>query len=299
EAWLRAADLALDRSREAGRNTITCYQPAMLARAAADQELETELRAAVALNQLVLHYQPKVSMGDGRVAGFEALIRWQHPRRGLLSPGVFIPMAEELGLIGLLGEWVLHRACQEARSWPGDAVVAVNVATQQFSNARLVPTVAAALARSGLPPHRLEIEITETSLMRFGAGTLDQLNGLRALGVALALDDFGTGFSSLGYLRSFAFDRIKIDRSFIAEVPANEESASIARAILQLSRSLRMKTTAEGVETPDQLFWLSREGCAEAQGHLVGRPVGAGEVLRMLQASRHEGEEVLRCDVRE
>jgi diguanylate cyclase (GGDEF)-like protein len=272
---LRQADLALYKSKADGRGRFTMFEPSLQAAAEARRALEFDLRAALALGQFELFYQPKLDLQQNRLTGFEALIRWRHPVRGLVPPDSFIPLAEELGLITKIGEWVVRQACTEAVGWPGELTVAVNVAAAQFSNGTLVPTVTAALSSSGLPGGRLELEITETTLLRPGATTLEQLTALKALGVQVSLDDFGTGYSSLTQLRSFPFDRVKIDRSFA-------DDTAVVRAVAALGASLGMRTTAEGVETAEQMTRVRDDGCTEVQGYLLSRPVPAPDVAGLI-----------------
>ena len=268
---LRHADLALYRSKADGRGRITLFHPALREAAEARQALEFDLRAALALDQFELFYQPRLNLGEDRLSGFEALIRWRHPLRGLVPPDSFVPLAEELGLIVPIGDWVVGAACAEATRWPAELNVAVNVAASQFGTGSLVPTVTAALTQSGLDASRLELEITESALLSNGPGVLGQLKTLKALGVRIALDDFGTGYSSLTQLRSFPFDRIKIDRSFADDV-------AVVRAVTALGASLGMCVTAEGVETAEQMLRLRTDGCTEVQGYHLSRPVPAAAV---------------------
>ncbi|MBP0492255.1 putative bifunctional diguanylate cyclase/phosphodiesterase [Pararoseomonas indoligenes] len=282
---LGQADLALYKSKAEGRGRFAFFEPALQEAARARRALEFDLRAALALGQFELFYQPKIHLGENCLSGFEALIRWRHPLRGLVRPDDFIPMAEDLGLIIRIGEWVLRAACSEAVNWPEGLSVAVNVAPAQFYTGSLVPAVAAALAASGLPGPRLELEITETALLRNGPEVLRQLAALKALGVKIALDDFGTGYSSLTQLRSFPFDRVKIDRSFA-------DDGVVVRAVAALGTSLGMCVTAEGVETAEQMRRLRQDGCTEAQGYHLSRPVPVpalpGIIRRHLEASNVE-----------
>ena len=248
----------------------------------ARQELEGELRRAVDHDEFVLHYQPLVSATEERVNGFEALVRWLHPTRGLVGPSQFIALAEDIGLIGRIGRLVLQRACEEATRWPDHCKVAVNLSPAQFRNKSLAADVVSALDRSGLAPHRLELEITESALLDTTADTLAILHQFRTLGVRIAMDDFGTGFSSLSYLRSFPFDRIKIDRSFISEIASNRECQSIVRAVAALGQSLGMTTTAEGIETLEQLLLVKAQGCTDLQGFYFSRPMPAEAILAYL-----------------
>ncbi len=231
-------------------------------------------------------FQPLISLGDNLIRGFEALLRWDSPERGPVSPADFIPVAEETGLIVPIGEWVLREACRTAAGWPHPISVAVNLSAAQFTDRSLVDEVLGAARAAGLPADRLEIEITESLLLRDSATTLSMLHRLRDTGVRISMDDFGTGYSSLSYLRSFPFDKIKIDRSFIAEAPNNADSLAIVKAVTGLARSLGMRTTAEGVETEEQLAASRECGCSEAQGYLFSPPLPApavGELLARLQ----------------
>jgi EAL domain-containing protein (putative c-di-GMP-specific phosphodiesterase class I) len=249
----------------------------------ARRALEIDLRKAVALNQFELFYQPLINLATDEVSGFEALLRWHHPQRGMIVPAEFIPLAEEIGVIRAMGAWVLGQACSEAMRWPDHIKVAVNLSPVQFEHGTLVLDVAAALGKSGLPAHRLELEITEKVLLEDTEATLSILNQLRDLGVQISMDDFGTGYSSLGYLRKFPFDKIKIDQSFIRDMSAREDSMAIVRAVMGLGASLKMSVTAEGVETDEQLSRLRDEGCTEVQGYLFSRPQPAIELAALLK----------------
>jgi EAL domain-containing protein (putative c-di-GMP-specific phosphodiesterase class I) len=220
------------------------------------------------------------------ISGFEALIRWNHPERGLIGPLDFIPLAEETALIAPIGEWVLHQACAEAMKWPGEISVAVNLSPVQFKIGNPSQMVMGALAQSGLPANRLELEITEAVLLADTKSTLETLHQLRNLGVRIAMDDFGTGYSSLSYLRSFPFDKIKIDQSFLHDLASNAGSKAIIRAVVGLGNSLGMTTACEGVETQEELEYLKREGCTEAQGYFFSKPKPAGDVLKLLSRQR-------------
>ncbi|MBP0464574.1 EAL domain-containing protein [Roseomonas sp. PWR1] len=279
---MRAADLALYAAKEQGRGLVRRYAPEMRARMEERRRLEADLRAAIGLGQFELHFQPQVSIAGGALTGFEALLRWRHPERGLVPPAAFVPLAEEIGLIVPIGEWVLRTACREATTWPEALHVAVNVAAPQFAQRDLFDVVAAALADSGLPAHRLELEVTETSLLHDTTRAIETCQRLRTLGVRISLDDFGTGYSSLTQLRDFPLDRVKIDRSFIAEIGTRGDSAAIVRAVTALGAALGLRTTAEGVETPEQLAELLAYGCSEAQGYLVSRPVPRDQVQEMI-----------------
>ncbi|KQT52342.1 hypothetical protein ASG43_19980 [Aureimonas sp. Leaf454] len=272
EDLLKEADIALHRAKAEGGATALLYEPEMQAGIHARQALKRDLALALDRDELSVVYQPLLSLGSQRVCGFEALLRWMHPVRGAVSPAEFIPLAEETGLILPIGEWVLERACQEAFSWPADVRVAVNVSPVQFRSRGLPLRVAAVLAATGLPASRLELEITESVLLHDSEANLELLHALKALGVRIALDDFGTGYSSLGYLRTFPFDKIKIDRSFVGDIGVSHHSEAIIEAVGNLGQSLSMVTTAEGVETQEQLDWLASRGWMQAQGYLVGRP---------------------------
>jgi EAL domain-containing protein (putative c-di-GMP-specific phosphodiesterase class I) len=244
--------------------------------------MEIDLRRAFTLGQFELHYQPLVDLAADRITGFETLLRWRHPEKGMISPAEFIPVAEDIGLIVEVGEWVLRQACVEAATWPSEIKVAVNLSPVQFRSRRLVEMVIAALAHSGLSPTRLELEITESLLLANTEANLAILHQLRALGVRISMDDFGTGYSSLSYLRSFPFDKIKIDRSFVKDLSERSDCGAIVRAISGLGRSLNITTTAEGVETLEQLDWLRAEGCNEVQGYLFSAARPAAEIAALL-----------------
>ena len=287
EALLRGADLALYDAKSAGRAACRFFDAVMSDRAHARRSLEIDLRKAMALNEFELHYQPQVDVETNTLEGFEALVRWRHPERGLVSPGMFIPVAEEIGLIVPLGEWVLREACAEAARWPGSLIVAVNVSPHQFEDAgRLVDVVARALATSGLPGSRLEVEITEGVLLRNDPSVLAALHKIRAMQVRVAMDDFGTGYSSLSQLQSFPFDKIKIDQSFVSGSGDVAGQNAIIRAITSLGVSLGMETIAEGVETAEQLARIRSEGCTSVQGYLFGRPVPVAEMDALIDGFR-------------
>lgn len=270
---LRYADMALYEAKRNGRNCLAFFKPEMEAAALKRHEMEMDLRQAILSQQLQLYYQPIKDASHVRTVGREALMRWQHPAKGLIMPNDFIPIAEETGLIHELGAFTLHEACREAMTWDAHETVAVNLSATQFTNNALVSLVESALATSGLPARRLELEITESVLLANSEANLTTLNRLKQLGVKVALDDFGTGYSSLGYLRTFEFDKIKIDKSFTQDVESSKEALAIIRAINGIGRSLDIPTTAEGVETAAQLERLTQEGCSHFQGFLLGRPV--------------------------
>jgi diguanylate cyclase (GGDEF)-like protein len=279
---LKNADLAMYAAKAAGRRTHRFFEPEMDAQVRARRMLEIDLRQAIADGGLEVYYQPCLDLQDNRITGCEALVRWRHPQRGMISPVDFIPIAEETGLINQLGEWVLTTACTEAASWPGDIRLAVNVSPVQFKSGTLALKVIAALGASGLAASRLELEITEAVLIRDDDAALAVLHQLRAIGVRIALDDFGTGYSSLSYLQRFPFDKIKIDRCFVTDIAGPEGSASIVEAVVNIAAARRMTTTAEGVETEQQRELLRALGCSEMQGYLFSPPKPAADVRRLL-----------------
>jgi diguanylate cyclase (GGDEF)-like protein/PAS domain S-box-containing protein len=282
EELMRNADMALYRAKSDGGGVHRFFEREMDRQAQKRRDLELDLRRAFANGEFELHYQPLVDLAADRISGFESLLRWRHPEKGMISPADFIPVAEDIGLIVALGEWVLREACSEAVKWPADVKVAVNLSPVQFRSRNLVQVVVSALAHSGLSPKRLELEITESLFLAETEANLAILHQLRELGVSISMDDFGTGYSSLSYLRSFPFDKIKIDRSFVKDLAERSDCVAIVRAISGLGRSLNITTTAEGVETMDQLDWLRAEGCNEVQGFLFSAAKPAAEVGRLL-----------------
>jgi predicted signal transduction protein with EAL and GGDEF domain len=289
EGLLKCADLGLYQAKRECKGSFRFFESEMDTHIRDRRALEVDLRSAD-LDEFVLHYQPIFSVATGRLRGFEALLRWCHPRRGMISPVEFIPLAEETGVIERLGRWVLGQACQAAAAWPQELVLAVNVSPVQFRKGELVDTVASALGLTGLAPHRLEIEVTESVLLADNSVNLGLLKRLRDMGVRIALDDFGTGYCSMSYLRKFPFSRIKIDRSFIREIDQSPESLAIVRAIISLGASLGIMTTAEGVETAAQLEILRTERCQELQGFLLGRPVSSEDATEIIAAFFAAGE---------
>ncbi len=279
---LKNADMALYGAKANGRGVYRFFEPGMDARMKERRALELALRKAFDHGEFELHYQPVLNLEKGEVACCEALIRWRHPERGMISPADFIPIAEEIGLITALGEWVIRRACEDAAKWPGEVCVAVNLSPTQLGSSGLLPAVLGALAASRLPPHRLELEITEAVLMQNSEANLRTLHQLRALGIRISMDDFGTGYSSLSYLRSFPFDKIKIDRCFIKGLGENSESDVIVRAVAALADNLGMTTTAEGVETKQQLDRVRHLGCTDVQGFFYSPPVPARDLPSLL-----------------
>jgi diguanylate cyclase (GGDEF)-like protein len=287
EMLIRSADLALYRSKDQGGGAHNTYEPQLHVHAEERRVLEIALRKALERNEFTVHYQPVVSAEGGTIESFEALLRWNNPELGNVSPARFVPVAEDARLIGPIGEWVLRTACQEAMRWPDQIRVAVNVSAEQLGQPGFVTSVISALSHSRLPAHRLELEVTESVFMREGTGAVAVLDQLLALGVRLALDDFGTGYSSLGYLSKIKFNTIKIDRSFIQGASKNApEALAIIRAVVAMADSLGMATTAEGVETEQELATVRKLGCRKIQGYLFGRPMPAPEARRLFDVDR-------------
>lgn len=283
---LRNADLALYRAKGDGRGTFRFFEPEMDLQMQARRIMEQDLRKALPAGEFELYYQPIINLGNNQVSGFEALIRWNHPTQGMIAPNKFIPLAEEIGFIVPIGEWVIRQACATAAKWPEHIHVAVNISAVQFRSPGLMQVIVGALGTTGLPPTRLEVEITETVLLQDEQTTLATLHQLRELGVRIAMDDFGTGYSSLTYLQCFPFDRIKIDRSFIKDIAENLGSLNIVRAVAALANGLGMKATAEGVETREQLDRITSEGCTEVQGYLFSHPLPLAEIERLFLPPR-------------
>jgi diguanylate cyclase (GGDEF)-like protein len=286
EQILKNADLAMYAAKSAGRRTYRFFEPDMDAQVRARRILEMDLRQAIAYGGLEVYYQPCVSIQDNRITGCEALLRWRHSERGMISPAEFIPIAEDTGLIDQIGEWVLATACAEAATWPDDIKLAVNVSPVQFRSGTLALKIVAALAASGLAANRLELEITEAVLIRDDEAALGILHQLRAIGVRIALDDFGTGYSSLSYLQRFPFDKIKIDRCFVNDIADPDGSSCIVQAVVNIAAARHMTTTAEGVETQQQLELLRALGCAEMQGYLFSPAKPAAEIKQLFQRER-------------
>lgn len=280
---MKNADLALYRAKAEGKSTYHFFEPSLDELARRRRQLEIDLRAAIKEGGFELFFQPLYSLAEKRLTGFEALIRWNHPTRGRVNPVEFIALAEETGLIIPIGEWVLREACHRASTWPDDVSIAVNISPKQFAASGITATVLSALSASGLPPHRLELEITESIFIADVDATLATLHSLRNLGVRIALDDFGTGYSSLSYLRSFPFDKVKIDKSFVEDLGTSSNGHAVIRAITTLAAALGMETLAEGVEDIAQFEVLEREGCQNIQGYLFSRPVSADAVPDLLR----------------
>ncbi|MVT51204.1 EAL domain-containing protein [Bradyrhizobium yuanmingense] len=286
EKLLKSADMALSRAKLDARGSFAFFEAALDAKAQSRRKIEVELRDAIQNDVLRPYYQPLIDLSSGRITGFEALVRWPHAERGMVSPAEFIPVAEDTGLINPLGGLMLRRACLDAAAWPDDVRVAVNLSPLQFRSGNLLSMVTDALKHSGLAPRRLELEITETLLLEKSAQVLATLHALRALGVRISMDDFGTGYSSLSYLRSFPFDKIKIDQSFVRDLAANREAQAIIRSIVSLGKGLGVTITAEGVETEAELSCLRAEGCHEGQGFLFSKARPNAEIVSLLAAQR-------------
>ncbi len=286
EELLKNADMALYISKGEGRGTFRFFEPEMDADVQNRHALERDLRCALSRGEFELYYQPIANARSGETCGFEALLRWNHPARGLVSPADFVPVAEECGLIIELGEWVIRQACRQAALWPDDVHVAVNLSPVQFRAANLVAMIQESLAAAGLPARRLELEITESVLLQSNQRNVAVMHQLRDHGIGIVMDDFGIGYSSLSYLRSFPFDRIKIDQSFVRDLTTRDDAIFVVRAIVGLCRNLGIRTTAEGVENAEQLDILLEEGCTELQGYLFSRPQPAGELARLYNGAR-------------
>jgi diguanylate cyclase (GGDEF)-like protein len=278
QSLLQCADLALYAAKAAGRNTYRFFVPQMAESARARVRLQHELGQALTAQQFILHFQPQLRLDTGEVIGFEALVRWQHSERGLVGPGEFIPIAEETGQIVTLGNWVLREACKAAAKWPSDLRVAVNLSAVQFRSSSVIDLVDEALAESGLAPERLEVEITESALIEDHDGAQATLVALRSRGIRVAMDDFGTGYSSLAYLRRFPMDKLKIDGMFVRSLDSDLDAQAVVTAIISLARALRLETTAEGIETKEQLVMLRALGCDDVQGYLIARPMAGSDI---------------------
>lgn len=291
EMLLKSADAAMYHAKEQGRNNFQPYAPDMEVKASERLELGTDLRQAIDRNELFLCYQPRVDLADGSICGMEALIRWHHPRLGLISPTQFIPIAEETGLISQIGEWVLRSACIQTKDWLDRGLpplkVSVNLSARQFVKKDLVQSVEKILEETGLPPHQLELELTESLIMHNAELFISTLRNLKALGILLAVDDFGTGFSSLSYLKRFPIDCLKIDRSFVHDVSEDSDSSAIARAVIHLGHSMGLKVIAEGVETPAELAFMREHKCDELQGYFFSEPLVTEEFERILVSGKH------------
>ncbi|HRK77138.1 MAG TPA: EAL domain-containing protein [Thiobacillus sp.] len=288
ETLIKHADTAMFHAKDNGRNTYAFFEQEMTARAIARQSIEASLRLALERQEFVLHYQPKINLLSGTIVGIEALVRWQHPQRGLLIPADFVSIAEDSGLILPLGRWVLHEACRQARAWQDAGLppvpIAVNTSALEFRARDFLKTLRATLDASRLEPRYLELELTESVLMRDAASADSVLHALADMGVKLAIDDFGTGYSSLSYLRQFPINTLKIDQSFVNQITSNPDDATIVSAVISMGKSLKQRVIAEGVETAEQAAFLLARHCDEGQGHFFGRPVGAAALAVLLQA---------------
>jgi diguanylate cyclase (GGDEF)-like protein len=293
EDLLVKADMAMYQAKDQGRNGHAFYGQSMAVRSLGRLELENDLRRAFENRDFELYYQPKLDLAGGDIIGVEALLRWRHETRGFIPPDTFIPVAEETGLISALGDWVIEQACEQLERWAkqglGNLSIAVNVSVQQFAREDFVDSVLATLQRHGVKPQSLELEITESLLMRNLADTSACLKRFRAAGVALSIDDFGTGYSSLGYLRQFPVDALKIDRSFVEELHTNDDDAAICAAIIAMARELKLKVIAEGVENAEQLEFLRKHRCNQVQGHLISKPIPIGALHELLETKRRRG----------
>ena len=286
ETLLKNADFAMYHAKDSGRNNYQFFKPDMNLIALERQSLEVDLRVALENREFELHYQPKVSLETGAITAVEALIRWHHPQRGLVSPAQFIPIAEFCGVIVPIGRWILREACRQTRAWRDIGLppirIAINISARELRESDFVATVRAILAEAALEPSNLELELTETFLLQDATGTTAVLKALKELGVMLALDDFGTGYSSLSHLQRFPIDTLKIDQSFVRDIATDANDANIVSAVISMGTSLHMKVVAEGVETPDQVVFLQEHGCPEAQGYYFSRPVVAGQLTQLL-----------------
>jgi EAL domain-containing protein (putative c-di-GMP-specific phosphodiesterase class I) len=292
DTLMRNADTAMYHAKQAGRNTYQFFTAAMTEAVQRRLRLESDLRAALERDEFVVHFQPQLDLRSGAIVGFEALVRWRHPQRGMVPPAEFIPVAEEAGLIGAIGERVLRRACAQASAWRRAGhdrlQLAVNCSARQFQDERFVARVESILLEAGLPAARLELEITESIVMRRTEDVNARLLELERMGVRISIDDFGTGYSSLSYLKRLSIHQLKIDRSFVRDIGTDPDDAAIVNAIIAIAHTLGLKVVAEGVETPGQLAYLRAAGCDLGQGYLFSAPLPAEEVGRLLDAWRPE-----------
>jgi diguanylate cyclase (GGDEF)-like protein len=296
EGLVRCADLALYAAKSMGRNRAITFETVMDEAAQTRRMIELDLRSALGKQEMRLHYQPLINVESGETSGYEALIRWKHPERGIVMPATFIPVAEETGLIVQLGEWVIRQALSDMAEWPEHLTVSVNLSPAQMRSPGLISTVVNALAQTGVDPKRVCLEITESVLMQDSEANIETLHKLRGLGLQIALDDFGTGYSSLNYLRSFPFSKIKIDRCFISEIDSREDCQAIVRSVVGLANNLGMTTTAEGVETAEQLDQLRIEGCFEVQGYLYSHAVPVDELSDLRRPTKFPGEHLVQME---
>jgi EAL domain-containing protein (putative c-di-GMP-specific phosphodiesterase class I) len=292
ETLIHKADTAMYDAKKLGRNNCQFYKADMQARVLEWQSLEGNLRGALERKEFMLHYQPKIDLKTAEISGVEALIRWIHPDRGLISPAQFVPIAEESGLIVPIGQWVLREACRQSRAWMDAGLapvrMAVNVSAVQFMSHDFLSAVREALMISGVEPSNLELELTETVLMHDADSAIETLNALKAIGVQLAVDDFGTGYSSFSYLRKFPLDSLKVDRSFINEITPESNNATILSALISIGKSLNHRVVAEGVETKEQLHFLQKQGCSEGQGYYFCHPVIAEKFAAFMESGVRE-----------
>jgi EAL domain-containing protein (putative c-di-GMP-specific phosphodiesterase class I) len=287
ELLIRNADLAMYQAKEKGRNNCQFFEKGMNVRAVERQSIEGDLRFALERNEFVLHYQPKIDLKSGEITGVEALVRWRHPQRGLVGPVQFISIAEDCGLMLPIGRWVLRESCRQAKAWQEaglpDIEMAVNVSSVEFRNDDFLEGISTILKETGLDPRYLELELTESVLMQHAEFSVPLLRKLKAMGVRLAVDDFGTGYSSLSYLRQFPIDTLKVDQSFIHEINAETDEATIISAVINMGCRLKHRVIAEGVETAEQLAFLRAHGCDEGQGYYFGRPMPASDTAKLLE----------------
>jgi EAL domain-containing protein (putative c-di-GMP-specific phosphodiesterase class I) len=293
EDLLVKADMAMYQAKDQGRNGVAFYGHSMAVRSLGRLELENDLRSAFQNGDFEIFYQPKVELSSGTIIGVEALLRWHHATRGWIAPDTFIPVAEETGLIAELGDWVIREACKQLNTWAsedlGHLTIAVNVSVQQFARADFVESVLRALWQYGVKPEQLELEITESLLMRNVDDTTVCMKRLRAAGVTLSIDDFGTGYSSLGYLRQFPVDALKIDRSFVKDLHTSDDDAAICAAIIAMARELKLKVIAEGVANTEQLEFLRKHRCDQVQGYLISKPIPVADLERLLRGAPQDG----------
>ena len=283
---LKKADIALTHAKDNGRNIYQFFTEQMNLDVEEQMELQSQLHNALKNHELELYYQAQINISDQRVTGFEALLRWRHPQKGMVSPAKFIPLAERSGLIIPIGEWVLNEACKQAKTWLDNGyplVMAVNLSSIQFKRGNLLETIANALKNNDLPAHMLELELTESILLQDVDGVMNNLHKLKAMGVKLSIDDFGTGYSSLSYLKRMAIDKLKVDQSFVADLATSADDKAIVRTIIQLGHSLQLTVIAEGVENAEQLALLKKYGCDEAQGYFFSKPVPIHEAAALLK----------------
>jgi EAL domain-containing protein (putative c-di-GMP-specific phosphodiesterase class I) len=289
ETLIKNADTAMYQAKENGRQSYQFFKPAMNVRAVERQSIEESLRRALERQEFALHYQPKVDLRTGAINGAEALIRWTHPTRGLVPPGQFIPVAEECGLILPIGKWVLREACKQARAWVNAGMpmlsMAVNISSMEFRDDNFLDGVFAILDETGMDPRSLELELTESVLMKRAESAASVLQTLRGRGVQVAVDDFGTGYSSLSYLRKFPIDALKIDQSFVRQITTSPNETTIVTAVISMGRSLKLRVIAEGVETQEELAFLQAHECDEAQGYYFSRPVPAQQFVKLLETA--------------